>query len=236
MAANMTEASSTSRPRSTALDALRGLAVILMVIFHATYDFRMYNLNRVNFQEGFWFGLPRLIVFIFLWCVGASLQITHGEGVRWKSYNKRLLKLVALAGVISFATWWFFPETWVYMGTIHCIAGVSILALPFLSYPQARWPVLILILLGQYALGLDIAWTAQFFPHYSMDFIPVYPWFWVTLLGMLTGPAILRRLPSQFPGQALFVWPGQEALKIYLLHQPLIYGGLWVWRSLLGRF
>lgn len=233
----MTETqASAARPRYLGLDALRGVAVILMVIFHFTYDLKMYGLNRVDFQSGFWYGLPRLIVFIFLWCVGASLQLVHGQGVHWRSYLKRLGKLAALAGLISLVTYIAFPETWVYMGTLHCIAGVTLLALPFIYFPKAKLPALVLILIAQYGLGYDIQWAASFFPHYSMDFIPIYPWVWVMLLGMLTGPWLLPRLPAHFPGEKIFVWTGQGALKIYLLHQPLIYGGLWAWRSLLERF
>jgi len=167
-----------------------------------------------------------LIVFLFLWCVGASLQLTHGDGVKWPSYWRRLGKLVGLAALISLVTYIFFPQGWVYFGTLHCIAAASFLALPFLLYPLLRLPALILILLGQYAWGYDIEWVAHFFPRYSMDFIPVYPWFWVTLLGMLTGPWVLKRLTPTEPWPKCLVWPGQAALKIYLLHQPIFYGVL----------
>lgn len=218
-----------------ALDALRGLAVILMVIFHLTYDMWLFNLTTVDVRQGFWYALPRFIVFLFLWCVGASLQITHGLDIHWPKYWRRLGKLVALAALISLVTYFTFPKSWIYFGTLHCIAGVTFFAIPFLLYPKARLPVLILILIAQYALGYDIAWVGTLFPRYSMDFIPVYPWFWVTLLGMITGPYLLPKLPQQFPLHKLFVWPGTHALKIYLIHQPLLYGICALWRMLLER-
>ncbi len=217
--------------RSTGLDALRGLAVWWMVIFHAAYDLKMFGHISINTKEGFWYVFPRIIVFLFLWCVGAALQITHGDGVK-PHYWRRLGKLLSLAAVISFATWLTFPQNWIYFGTLHCIAAATLLALPFLRYPAWRLPVMLVIMIAQYGLNYGVAWTAQFFPRNSLDFIPVYPWFWVVLLGMLTGRAVLHRLPQQFPAQEVFVWPGLQALKIYLLHQPVIYGTLLLWRAL----
>lgn len=217
--------------RYTGLDALRGLAVWFMVIFHTTYDLKIFGHVDINTREGFWYYFPRLIVFIFLWCVGASLQITHGAGLK-PSYWPRLAKLVALAAVISFATWLAFPNQWIYFGTLHCIAGTTLLALPFLRYPAWRLPVMLAIMVAQYGFNYGVAWVSQFFPRNSLDFIPVYPWFWVVLLGMLTGRTVLHRLPQRFPAQQIFVWPGLHALKIYLLHQPLIYGVLLLWRAL----
>jgi uncharacterized membrane protein len=55
-----------------------------------------------------------------------------------------------------------------------------------------------------------------------MDFIPAYPWFWVTLLGMITGPWVLAKWPARANPPLEFL--GKHALKIYLLHQPLFYG------------
>jgi uncharacterized membrane protein len=216
--------------RYKGLDQLRGLAVILMIIFHFTYDHWLFGHNNLSFKEGFWFALPRIIVFLFLWCVGASLVIVHGTSIKWPSFNKRLIKLVVLALVISSVTYFLFPKNWIYFGTIHCIAAVSVLSLPFLKYPRARLPVLLLIVIAQYGLGFGISWVYSLTKHQSMDFIPIYPWFWVTLLGMITGPQILKIWPQKLELN-LFKWAGQNALKIYLIHQPLFYGlfSLYAW-------
>ena len=64
------------------LDQIRGLAVLFMLIFHFTYDLKLFGHVDVNFQEGFWFFFPRLIVFMFLWSVGASLELVHGKGIK----------------------------------------------------------------------------------------------------------------------------------------------------------
>lgn len=207
--------------RHHGLDTLRGVAVLLMVIFHFVYDLWLFGYLSDHYKQGFWYALPRVIVFIFLWCVGASLELTHRDGVMWASFRQRLLKLGGLALGISLVTYIFFPKTWIYFGTIHCIATVSVLALPFFYVRWARLPVLVAILIAQYQLGYSITWVGSHFPRHSMDFIPAYPWFWVTLLGMLTGPWVLSKWQPR--ANPPLEWAGRHALKIYLIHQPLFY-------------
>jgi uncharacterized membrane protein len=214
------------------LDILRGLAVFLMLLFHFTYDLWLFNhVSDEFFRTPFWWGLPRFIVFVFFWCVGASLELVHGKGIRWPSFWRRWLKLLLLALIISGATYFTFPKSWIFMGTIHCIALVSILALPFLRWPMLRWPFLIIILIGQYLLSYDIAWVATFFPQQTMDFIPPYPWFWVVLLGLISGTWVLERWHAR--PHPFFEFLGRHALPIYLIHQALFYAlfSLVAWTS-----
>jgi uncharacterized membrane protein len=63
-----------------------------------------------------------------------------------------------------------------------------------------------------------------------MDFIPPYPWFWVVLLGMISGSWILKLWPNTLRVKALEVL-GVHALKIYLIHQAFFYAlfSLFAW-------
>jgi uncharacterized membrane protein len=204
------------------LDVIRGLSVALMLMFHFVYDLWLFGHVGPEYRQGFWFMLPRFIVFLFLWCVGASLVLTHGEKIKWASYKKRLLKLALIALVISVATYIAFPANWIYFGTIHCIAVVSILALPFLRFPRLSLPIMLMIMTAQYGLGYDLKWVSKIIPKPAMDFIPFYPWFWVTLLGMITGRWVLERWP-QFLNLNPLAFLGRHALKIYLSHQVVFY-------------
>ncbi len=218
--------------RAPLLDQLRGLAVLLMVVFHAHYDLMLLGEVDTNFQRGFWFYFPRLIVFIFLWCVGAAMQLGHGERFAARTFLKRQGKLWGLALLISAASYLYAPQNWIYFGTLHCIAAASLLALPFVNRPRWALGVAALIVVLQFGAGLDIAWVSSRIQRPSLDFIPVYPWVWVTLLGIATGPRVLGwRWPFKLSWLALL---GRRSLPIYLLHQPLIFALLWGWQRLRG--
>jgi uncharacterized membrane protein len=211
--------------RSGYLDALRGIAVVWMIIFHAAYDLTMFNFLGLNFNQGFWFGFPRLIAGTFLFCVGLSLNYTHRGSINRKALGERTLKLGLCALAISVATYIGFREQWIYFGTLHCILAGSLLGALFVNHRQAAWIVMIVILIAQYALGYDINWVSSIIQKHSMDFIPIYPWLWVILAGIILGPYLdksdtVRKIRS--PRFLSFL--GRHSLKIYLLHQPILFG------------
>ncbi|NCY26554.1 MAG: DUF1624 domain-containing protein [Alphaproteobacteria bacterium] len=66
-----------------------------------------------------------------------------------------------------------------------------------------------------------------------MDFIPIYPWFWAILSGMLVAPYLSRiRWINDVNSQPFLNFLGRHSLKIYLLHQPIIYGLIWAYTLL----
>jgi uncharacterized membrane protein len=220
--------------RAYYLDALRGMAVLWMIIFHAAYDLRLLGFVDWDFSQGFWYGFPRVIAFTFLFCVGVSTNYAHVPRVKWESLWKRSLKLAAAALIISLSTYFAFPSQWIFFGTLHCILIGSLLAAMLANRRRFSWIILSLILLAQYVLGFDIKWVASIIQKPSMDFIPIYPWLWAILFGMLTGPYLSKiKLLEQMPGSPLLNFLGRHSLKIYLLHQPLIYATLWGLKALL---
>lgn len=222
--------------RASYLDSLRGIAVIWMVIFHASYDLKMFHLVDWNFSEGFWYYFPRVIAFTFLFCVGISLNYTHHPEINWKSLKNRSIKLGTAAILISVITYFLFPHQWIYFGTLHCIFLGSILGVLLVNRRKTAFSLLILILLGQYFFSYDIKWLSRLIQKPSMDFIPIYPWFWAILLGILIGPHMSRiRLISNMRSIPFLKFLGQHSLKIYLLHQPVIFGVIWIISNFLVR-
>lgn len=219
--------------RNGFLDALRGLAVAWMIIFHSAYDMRMFGFVNWNFSEGFWWGFPRVIAFTFLFCVGFSLNYVHAPKINWQSLKNRSLKLAVCAIIISLSTWFMFPQQWIFFGTLHCILVGSIIGALLVNHRQFTALLCLGIVVAQYGLGYDIKWVSSIIQKPSMDFIPIYPWIWVILAGILLGPYLskfrqLRELPV--PGFLRFL--GTHSLKIYLIHQPLIFGSLWLINAL----
>lgn len=211
--------------RAYYLDALRGLAVLWMIIFHASYDMKMFQYVDWNFNEGFWYAFPRVIAFTFLFCVGISLNYTHRPTINWKALQARSLKLGIAAVTISVVTYFMFRAQWIYFGTLHCIFFGSIFGALIVNHRKLAGILLATILIMQYGLGFDIKWISSILQKPSMDFIPIYPWFWAVLLGIMVGPYLssiswLMRMP-RIP---FLDFLGKHSLKIYLIHQPLFFG------------
>lgn len=211
--------------RAPYLDALRGLAVVWMMIFHFSYDMAMLDFVDWNFAEGFWWYFPRLIAGTFLFCVGISLYYAHSPKIRWKALKERSIKLGAAALAISLGTYLVFPQQWIFFGTIHCILTGSILGALLVNHRHLSLLVMMACLVGQYVLNYDIKWVSSVVQKPSMDFIPIYPWLWVILAGSLAAP-YLSRIPWLMQMRILRFLDllGKHSLKIYLLHQPLFYG------------
>lgn len=215
-------------------DNLRGLAVIWMIIFHTSYDMQMLNFVNWDFGGGFWFAFPRVIAFTFLFCVGVSLNYGHRPKINWHSLGKRSLKIGGAALLISASTYLMFPAQWIYFGTLHCIFVGSILGALVVNHRSLAWALLAVILLCQYVLNFDIRWISGVLQKPSMDFIPIYPWFWAILSGILVGPHLsMIRAVREMPEIRPLSIPGRHSLKIYLLHQPLIFGILWGLKNLM---
>jgi uncharacterized membrane protein len=220
-------------PRLQFLDALRGLAVIWMVIFHFFYDLRTFNVIDWDFNSGFWYGFPRFIAFTFLFCVGLSLYYGHSGGFKKKAFIERSAKLFIAALLISIGTYVAFPNGWIYFGTLHCIFLGSILGIWFVNHRILAFVLMIAMMFSQYVLGYDIQWVSSITNKYSMDFIPIYPWFWVILLGIVVAP-LLKNLSilSNIHCPQFLRWLGKHSLKIYLFHQPILFGSIFALKEL----
>jgi uncharacterized membrane protein len=213
--------------RSNFLDFQKGIAIILMIGFHFSYDLNLFGLVKINFQKDLFFWLlPRIIVTLFFSAVGTSLYFSHHKSINWKSFKKRQLKLFILASLISFITYFAFPTTWIFFGTLHAIFTLSLFCLPFVFFPKTAAALsLILIILEFFKLSppwIDLG-------HKSMDYIEPFPWMapvlfgiYLAYTGFYSSQFVLRFqkfLPKIFNHLSLL---GPKSLTIYLLHQPIL--------------
>ena len=212
--------------RSIFLDALRGFTIVLMIIFHFSFDldyFGFIDIDIVN--DPFWYIFPRVIVFLFLFAVGVSLSLAHKNEIKWKSFGKRLLLIVFWASIISLATYKFFPDNWIYFGTLHAIAVVSVFSLPFLKRPYISLIVAMSLFIPSIIFNLNIPWITL--SHTSWDYISPFPWLGASLLGVFAAhkKIYLTELPRNNIVKSLN-YMGKHSLLIYLLHQPILFGVL----------
>lgn len=207
------------------IDVIRGFTIILMIFFHGSFDLNYFQFIQIDILRGkFWYFLPRLIVFIFFFAVGMSLKLVHGEKIIWKSFNKRLLKLVSFALLISIVTRIMFPDNWIYFGTLHSIALISILSLPFLKYEKLALFLALALFIPSIFWDLNLPFfeirTVQ-----SFDYISPFPWVGAALLGIFATAKGLHQslIIDHFLTRSLN-YLGKHSLVIYLIHQPILFG------------
>ena len=227
------------------IDALRGVAIVMMVTYHLAYDLTLFGYYRANVFIGPWRVFARITATLFIMLAGGALVFSYrrdgAERSNWGLYRKYLvrgLKLVAWGMVITLITWIYMGKVVIVFGILHLVGTVTVLAYPFLPLGWANLVIAAaLIPLGMYLnqvsvsqpwlllLGLRPRWLFQ------LDYFPLLPWFGVALLGIFLAQSLYplgrRRLDlpdlSQGPGVKSLVWLGQRSLAIYLAHQPLLF-------------
>lgn len=231
-----------SRQRLPIIDAARGVAILAMIVFHTAWDMDMLGLAQLEVGSSpYWRTFSRSIAASFLFLVGVGLTLAHQQGMRWAGFGKRLAMVTGGAALVTLGTWVAFPDAFVYFGILHIIAVASVLALPFVFLPA--W---LTLLAAALALSLPFLpgipriegpwfwWLglAEDFPR-SVDYIPVLPWIAAVLAGIAVTKATGRSIecldwqPRGRGGQAL-VTAGRWSLPIYLVHQPILFGTLWL--------
>lgn len=230
-------------PRLHLPDCLRLLAMALMIFYHFSYDLVFFRYIYFDIMtEPFWWFLPRLIVFLFLFTVGWSLHLVHAEKIKWKSFLKRFFKISIAATSISVVTYFLFPDRWIYFGTLHCIALSSFGTLALLKYPRLSL-VLGLSLLISSMFGYNIPWIKL--PHAAMDHVELFPWIGASFLGNAMAfyypkTLTLQRFEElrffQKPSWVILQKISEHSLFIYLVHQPILFGIFYTINLVFTRF
>ncbi len=219
--------------RSLFLDTLRGFTIILMIFFHLSFDLNNFGFLHVDILHApFWYALPRLIVFLFLFAVGMSLALVHKDKIKWRSFWIRFLKIVFFAAVISLVTYGLFPDNWIYFGTLHAIALISLMGLPFLNRPKLALVLALGLFLPSVFLDKNIPWFTL--AHQSWDYIAPFPWLGASLFGIFAVHRGLHQLPLPYNTLVKSLnYLGRHSLFIYLVHQPILFASVYLARLLL---
>lgn len=238
--------------RLALLDGLRGVAVVLMAIYHGSWDADYLGLADLRlFTSPAWLGLRAFILGIFLVFVGVNLTLAHGTGMRRRSFLHRVALVGVSALLITAATWLAFDEGYVTFGVLHHIAVASILGLAVLRLPAVAIGVLAVVaFLLPWIVRLPafngrwLAWTGLASePPFAVDHVPLLPWIGVAFIGVVVGrfiaaaaadhQSLWRTWHPMGTAGRLICWFGRHSLIVYLVHQPILMGVLWLVASLL---
>jgi len=237
--------------RIRSIDMLRGLAILGVVAYHFLYDLDYFGIWRVDFHSWWMLSFEFLVQIIFLGLVGISLYIVFKRKSQEEFERiqlKRFLIILFWAMIISLVTAVFLGQEFVRFGILHLIA-VSILILSLIAnYKWWQW--VILLVLG--ALGFSFwcfpieitnEWFVEFgiYPQgfVSVDYFPLVPWLIVPLIGFMSAKfwlGLFRQVDSYFAFEnklgSLIRGMGRKTLWVYLGHQPVLFGVLWIWSQI----
>jgi uncharacterized membrane protein len=221
------DSAKTQSSRVVFLDALRGFTVVLMIIFHFSFDLNFFKIVEFDIlKHPFWYLFPRIIVFLFLFCTGWALAIAHQSQIKWKPFLKRLVLIGSWALVISGTTYWLFPDNWIYFGTLHAIFVISLMSMPFLKRPNICLALALFLFIPSIFFDLNLPWLHL--EHHSWDYISPFPWVGASFLGIWASTKLARipwnqsdKMQSNIVKSLNYL--GHHSLIIYLLHQPILF-------------
>ncbi|WP_207458326.1 heparan-alpha-glucosaminide N-acetyltransferase [Azospirillum sp. SYSU D00513] len=232
------------------IDAARGAAILAMIAYHACWNLNLFGLAEFDlFGNPLWLAARTLILGSFLALSGLSLVLAAELGLDRRRFLRRLALLTAAAAAVSAVSYLAFPQSPIFFGVLHHIAVASVLGLAFVRLP---WALTLATALAVIVAGETLShpifeqaplqWVGlmSFEPN-SNDYVPLFPWFGVVLLGIAAGRFRQERIRTAgawedgsggwFPqGRAgrLLILAGRHSLAVYLLHQPVLLGLLWL--------
>ncbi len=229
------------------IDALRGVAIVMMVVYHLLWDLASLGGYDITLRSGFWSWWQIVTASLFTGLVGLSLTLSYNRerrtrpsGSLWSKYAIRGLTIFTWGLVIGLVTYLALGTGYyVRFGILHLIGLSIILAYPFLRFKWLNLALgVVLIALGPVIQGLrlDLPWLEWLAPTpgSGVDYAPLIPWFGRVLIGIFLGNTLYaggqRRFSLPDFGHNGLVMPlrlmGENSLLIYLLHQPILLATL----------
>ncbi|MGE6785921.1 DUF1624 domain-containing protein [Ensifer adhaerens] len=232
------------RGRLAFIDVARGLALLAMALYHFVWDLEFFGYVAAGTAgTGGWKIFARLIASSFLFLAGYSLVLGQSPRIRFDAFLRRFAKIAGAAALITIATYFAFPDTFIFFGILHSIAAASLVGLLFLRLPAvASFVAAAAAIAAPFYLRspiYDAPWLwwvglSETLPR-SNDYVPLLPWLGPFLLGLGAAKLFHARLATALAGRpstegkarlwtTLLVFGGRHSLAIYLIHQPVLIG------------
>ncbi|MGS2720133.1 DUF1624 domain-containing protein [Paraglaciecola aestuariivivens] len=217
--------------RKLEVDVLRGIAIVLMVIFHFAYDLTVFGWASFDTGKDIeWRVFRAIIVSGFLLAVGMSSYLAYQHKINTTKLVKSVTKLAMVAAGLTLFSLFMYPNAWIYFGIIHFITLALPISVCFVRIPKIALLVGLGSLVG-YGLGLlDLTPLWQWsvihlgIPTRTVDLVSFFPWIGIVLIGVyIMAQNIFALRLTKNPLTLNLARLGQHALIIYLVHQPILY-------------
>ena len=238
--------------RYTVPDIIRGIAVIMMIVYHTMWDMvYLFGVSVPWMKTDAGFVFQQSICWSFILISGFCFQLGRKK-------LRRALIVIACSLVLTAVTATVMPESIIIHGVLSLIGSSMLVTIPLDRFlkkinPAAGIAVSLLsfflmfnitkgtIGIGEYTFFALPEFlyantvTAFFgFPHsnfFSTDYVPLFPWIFLFFSGYFVFSLLAKKdklkILSAFSCRPLeFI--GRHSLEIYLIHQPVIFGVLYL--------
>jgi uncharacterized membrane protein len=224
--------------RIAGLDALRGIAIVAMVVYHFCFDLRYFRLARWDFEhDPFWLTARAAILSSFLMIAGISAALARRDPRADARWSRHVAMIAGAAALVTAASLMMFPRSFIWFGVLHAIAVSLIIARPLTGRPGAAALAGIAVIIAGLTLSSPLfdnralGWLGFMTQKpVTEDYVPIFPWTGVLLLGIAAGHALsqngfaLLAPLGRAPRALRFL--GRHSLAVYLVHQPVLLGAL----------
>lgn len=241
------------------LDEFRGLVILLMVFYHGAYDLvSIFGVDFPFFYSPFMNYLQVFTAGTFILVSGIACRFS-------RSNLKRGALAFGLGLAFTAVTALVMPSQLVMFGVLHLLGSCMMLfALLEPLLDRIRCPALgVALCVALQALLLHVPYGQLGYPpfavalpralydakvlfwlgfpsatFYSSDYFPLIPWLFLFLAGSYLGVYFKNGSAPRFAYESHckpLAAVGRRTIWIYLLHQPIIFGVLWVFFKLTGN-
>ncbi len=207
------------------LDFARGLAILLMILFHLIVDLKdLYDYN-LDYLGGFWYWEGKLSAIIFIFLCGLSSTLSRNS-------VRHGIHIFIWALLLTSITYFYNPDFYIRFGILHFL-GISLISSPLINSLHSRW--LQLLIIASFIMGLVVSRSYTASPYLfplgmqtrsftSLDYYPIFPWYGIFVIGILIGNLFYKSKQPYItiPLPKVITWLGQRSLAVYLLHQPIL--------------
>ncbi len=231
--------------RFDSLDALRGVAIVWMTLYHFAFDLNHFGYVKQDFYtDPVWTLQRSAIVSLFLFCAGLGQAVAIEQGQSARRFWLRWSQIAACALLVTASSYWMYPKSFIYFGVLHGIAvmlivtrytaglgrwlwlaGAIAVAMHFIAdYAHSYWPS------ADFLNERWFNWLGLISRKpITEDYVPLLPWLGVMWWGVASGQWLLANRPQVLAGRGLagtvpLAWLGRWSLPWYMLHQPVMIG------------
>ena len=230
----------TPKKRYPNVDLIRGMAIFLMFVYHTFWNLNYFELVYFKVaSDQVWVWFARFIAGVIIFVMGVCVVISTLNNKKPQINRQRLLVLFLSAGITSLVTFLIIPKGFIFFGILHHIALTSLFLPFFLKLPTPI--ILLLIPVGMMTAIIEkssafdnpLLWWIGFSSSkiISVDFVPIFPWITLSIIGIAFGNWELKRANSVLkmdwkPARKFkaIQFLGRNSLILYLIHQPVFFG------------